>query len=64
MKSVKEFVPTSDLHFNIVKENTPLSKEILARVKMKQRCWQRYLEAKEPQKYKEYLLFISINLIN
>ena len=38
----------------MVKGNTPLSKEILARAKKKQSCWQRYLKTKETQKYKEY----------
>ena len=54
MKGMKDFIPTIDLHCNMVRGNTPLVEEILARVKKKQRCWQRYLETKQPLKYKEY----------
>ena len=53
-KAMKNFIPTIDLHCNMVKGNTPSCKEIIARVKNKKRCWQRYLETKEPQKYKEH----------
>ena len=54
MKGMKDFIWTIDLHSNMVKGNTLLTKEILARVKKRQRCWQRYLETKEPQKCKEH----------
>ena len=53
MKDMKDFIPTIDLHCNMAKGNTPLNKEIHAKVK-KQRCWKRYLETIHPQKYKEY----------
>ena len=54
MKGMKDFTLTIDLHCYMVNGNTPLSKEIHARDKKKQRCWQRYLETKESQKYNMY----------
>ena len=33
MKGIKDFIPTIDLHCNMAKGNTPLSKEILAELR-------------------------------
>ena len=41
MKSMKVSVPTIDLHWNMVKGNTPLSKETIASVNKNQMCRQR-----------------------